>query len=184
MCMHACDRVRALPMRYDAVCARVRRPFVIWPSRWNTHTHMVWTDTINARSCIPAHSDIADRITDSCVRHRRAHVCAHVRAHVCGRAPTHPRRHMRALSVGVERGWLGSQAFQSDLAAAFNADIGAWNTASVTSMQRVCAAFPARQDALGGSSMRRGPMCAAASPMSARVCAQTCGHSHTRCPRV
>jgi surface protein len=32
---------------------------------------------------------------------------------------------------------LGSQAFSS--ASAFNADIGAWNTASVTSMASVCA---------------------------------------------
>jgi surface protein len=39
---------------------------------------------------------------------------------------------MRARSVGVDRGWLGSQAFKS--ASAFNANIGAWNTASVSNM--------------------------------------------------
>ncbi len=62
---------------------------------------------------------------------------------------------MRARSVGVDRVWLGSQAFES--ASVFNADIGAWNTAAVTSLHQVCAAFPAAaarhrtRDALGGS---------------------------------
>jgi hypothetical protein len=65
---------------------------------------------------------------------------------------------MRARSVGVDRMWLGSaagsQAFWS--ASAFNANIGAWNTASVTTLSYVCAAFSARaarhrgRDALGG----------------------------------
>ena len=43
------------------------------------------------------------------------------------------------LPVGVDRGWLGSQAFHS--ATAFNADIGAWNIARVTALSAVCAAF-------------------------------------------
>ncbi len=65
----------------------------------------------------------------------------------------HLRGHMRARSVGVDRGLLGSQAFSS--ASAFNANIGAWNTASVTTLSYVCAAVPARvarpckRDALG-----------------------------------
>ncbi len=62
-----------------------------------------------------------------------------VRVCVCDWARTHLRRHMRARSVGVERGWLGSQAFYS--ASAFNANIGAWNTASVTLCYSVCAAL-------------------------------------------
>jgi hypothetical protein len=108
----------------------------------------------------------------------RARVC------VCDWAPTHPHRTMRARSVGVDRGWFGAQAF--DCLSAFNADIGAWNTARVTTLNNVCAAFSAaaarhrRRHALGGSSMRRGPLCAAALPMRACVCAQTCGHSHAR----
>jgi hypothetical protein len=88
-------------------------------------------------------------------RRTRAHVlrpCARVCA--CDRAATHPGRRMRARSVGVDRVWLGSQAFNS--ASAFNAVIGAWNTARVTSLEEVCAAFSARsarhgrRDALGG----------------------------------
>ncbi len=60
---------------------------------------------------------------------------------------------MRVRSAGVDRGLLGSQAFSS--AAAFNANIGAWNTASVTTLFAVCAGFPAwaarqcKRDTLG-----------------------------------
>jgi hypothetical protein len=38
-----------------------------------------------------------------------------------------------------ESAWLGSQAFF--YASAFNANIGAWNTASMTTMSSVCAVF-------------------------------------------
>ena len=53
---------------------------------------------------------------------------ARIRAETCERPP-----------FGVDRGWLGAQAFYS--ASAFNADIGAWNTASVSNLDSVCAAF-------------------------------------------
>jgi hypothetical protein len=105
-----------------------------------------------------------------------ARVCcvrARARLRVCDWASPHPRRHVRARSVSVDRGWLGSQAFYS--AEAFNANIGAWNTARVTMLDYVCPALSARRDALGGSSMRRRPLCAAAPNMRARGCAQTCG---------
>jgi hypothetical protein len=66
---------------------------------------------------------------------------------------------------------IGSQAFLG--ASAFNVNIGAWNTARVTDLNGVCAAVgPATHhaaDALGRTSMRRGPLCAAAPPMRARV---------------
>ncbi len=66
---------------------------------------------------------------------------------------------------------LGAQAFFG--ASAFNANIGAWNTALVSNMHEVCAApGPAActvADALGRASMRLGSLCAAASPMRARV---------------
>jgi hypothetical protein len=38
--------------------------------------------------------------------------------------------------------WFGSQAFKSALA--FNANIGAWNTAAVTDLSSVCAVLDAR----------------------------------------
>jgi hypothetical protein len=66
---------------------------------------------------------------------------------------THLRRHVRARAFSVDRGWLGSQAFYE--ASAFNANIGVWNTAAVTTLSYVCAAFSARaarqckRDALG-----------------------------------
>jgi hypothetical protein len=66
---------------------------------------------------------------------------------------------------------FGAQAFGS--ASAFNANIGAWNTAAVTTLYQVCAApGPAActtAAALGRASMRRGRLCAAAPPMRARV---------------
>ncbi len=67
---------------------------------------------------------------------------------------------------------FGAQAFSS--AMAFNADIGAWSTARVTTLYGVCAApGPAachrRRDALGRASVRRGSLCAAAPPMLAQV---------------
>ena len=76
-------------------------------------------------------------------RHGRAHaphVCVRVRARACavGRARIRAETCER-LPVGVDRGWLGAQAFRS--ASAFNANIGAWNTAAVTSLSEVYAAF-------------------------------------------
>ncbi len=61
---------------------------------------------------------------------------------------------MRSRSAGVDRVWLGLQAFSG--ASAFNANIGAWDTASVTALSGVCAVFSARaarhrgRDKLGG----------------------------------
>jgi hypothetical protein len=84
-----------------------------------------------------AYFDIDERITDAvCLHHVYSpdvHVCVRVR--LCVRALTFPRRNVRALSVGVDRVRLGSQAF--GMASAFNANIGAWNTALVTSLNAV-----------------------------------------------
>ena len=71
------------------------------------------------------------------------HVCVRVRARACViKRPRIRAETCERLPVGVDRGWLGAQAFYS--ASAFNANIGAWNTASVTSLNEVCAAFSAR----------------------------------------
>ncbi len=92
--------------------------------------------------CTSATLYVEDRITDLCVHHRRAHVSADVRVRAGACAYGRPRicaANVRACSVGVDRMWLGSQAF--NMASAFNANIGAWNSAAVTSMAYVCAAF-------------------------------------------
>ncbi len=73
----------------------------------------------------------------ACTADERVHVRA--RVSVCFRADPFRRRTVRALSVGVDRVRLGSQAFAH--ASAFNANIGAWNTARVTCLAEVCAAF-------------------------------------------
>jgi hypothetical protein len=131
---------------------------------------MVLIDTINAHSCIDAHGFLEDRITDACVHHKRtqrvrpcARACGCVGcARICAE-PCEP-----CLSVWTACGF-GAQAFGS--ASAFNANIGAWNTASVSNMIAVCATFGRRRaaagvaDALGQASMRRGRLCAAAPPM-------------------
>ncbi len=92
-----------------------------------------------------------------------AHMCASMWAWACARgsvclcgcvfgARAHARRAciehastVRALSVGVDRVWFGSQAFKS--ASAFNANIGVWNTGRVSTLSGVCAVFGRRGDA-------------------------------------
>jgi hypothetical protein len=126
--------------------------------------------TYPMHACSYMHARLATPTNGSpmcCPPPTRAHglrPCA--RVCVCDWAPAHLSRHMRAPSAG-------SQAFQ--FASAFNADIGAWNTAHVTTLQSVCAASRAGQRATAGGtrsagcSMRRGPLCAAGLPMRARV---------------
>jgi hypothetical protein len=61
----------------------------------------------------------------------------------CARALVCVRQRVRALHAAAERRVLGAQAFS--FASAFNANIGAWNTARVTTLDSVCAtAGPAR----------------------------------------
>ena len=100
-------------------------------------------------------------------------LCAHALAGSCcglGRKPETQNRASHARRHGP-RGGFGAQAFGS--ASAFNANIGAWNTASVTSLYQVCAApGPAARttaDALGRASVLRGRLCAAAPPMRVRA---------------
>jgi hypothetical protein len=82
----------------------------------------------------------------TCCAHLRARVDAGVRS-----VPTHQRQTVRALSAIVDRVWLAAQAFLG--ASAFNANIGAWNTARVTTLQSVCAAS-------GRAARRMQPGCA------------------------
>ncbi len=94
-------------------------------------------------ACIYIHARLAPPTNGSPMPARRTHApaCARVCACAIGRARIRADTCER-LPVGVDRVWLGSQAFRS--ASAFNANIGAWNTARVTALSYVCAAFPAR----------------------------------------
>ena len=86
------------------------------------------------------------RIAEADMRHVRAQACVRARARVCAWARPHPCRRVRALPAAAEPHGLGWQAFSS--ASAFNANIGAWNTARVASLSKVCAASgPARTTA-------------------------------------
>ncbi len=97
-------------------------------------------------ACIYVHARLATPTNGMRARRTHAPTCcvrARARMCVCDLARKHPCRHMRARSVGVDRVRFGSQAFQS--VSGFNADIGAWNTASVTTLYYVFAAVPARR---------------------------------------
>ena len=119
---------------------------------------------------------LIEPITDAGWHHIRSHVCvlvcAPARACVFGR--TRMRRKAQARSVGVDCVRLGSQAFSS--ASAFNANIGAWNTASVTSLISVCAAF-CRQRATRRA-FSAGPRCRCAWRHRRCVCVCVCAHTY------
>jgi hypothetical protein len=128
-----------------------------------------------------------ERITDACLPHICAHMCARVlaRVRVCflGAHASAPKRAI--IFFGGDCVWLGSQAFYKALQ--FNADIGAWNTACVTSLAGVCLRPAARPSVLGRSSMMSGTvLCGAAPPMRAGVfaCALGIGTRLRRCQLV
>jgi hypothetical protein len=92
-------------------------------------------------ACAAGYTD--ERIADAGPPHTRAHVlrpCARARACAIGR----PR--IRADTCErVPSAWTaGGAARQAFYYGAFNANIGAWNTARVTNLYQVCPAFPAQ----------------------------------------
>ncbi len=154
------------------------------------HTGIVYVHLMHA--CIYMHARLATPTNGSPMRARRTPTCCvRPRARVCACAIGRPRIGADTCerpSVGVDCVWLGSQAFKE--ADAFKANIGAWNTASVTTLSEVCAAFsapggaPPRRDALGGSSMRGAGRCArrrrrcARARVCADVWARACAGAH------
>jgi surface protein len=99
--------------------------------------HRVSQGLVPGASILPA----ARHAVDAPQTRPQVRPCALARMRASVSASTYPRRNMRALSVGVDRVRLILQAFRG--ASAFNANIGAWNTASVTNMYQVRAAFSA-----------------------------------------
>ena len=112
-------------------------------------------------------------VTDAFEHHIRAHVCGRVRVCireseckcVCVCVPAHectcalvsaPK--CASTFIGVDHVWLGSQAFRE--APAFNTNIGAWNTAAVTTLYAVCTNFGQRRTTRRTRSV--GVRCAAA----------------------
>jgi hypothetical protein len=156
-------------MREYAACARVRRALFVRPSIAGTRTYTVYVYTMHGMYLYPCAAGYTDeRIADAGPPHTLAHVprpCA--RVCVCDWAPAHPCRHMRVLSADVDCVRLGSQAFY--VASAFNANIGAWNTARVSDLSSVCAALRPAACHRGGRARpvfdAARPLCAAAPPM-------------------
>ena len=117
--------------------------------RWNAHSQCMYTRCMHASTSMRV---LLHRRTDrrcapaALTRPRAVSVRARVRSGAHASAPTHA----SAFPSAVDRGWLGAQAFQA--ASAFNANIGAWNTARVTTLQWVCA-FSAGGTPRGGSSV-------------------------------
>jgi hypothetical protein len=157
---------------YGRACGLNRRALFVAPSIDGTRTDIVHRFRVHA--CIYIHARLAARTNGSPMRVRRTccvGVCARVRLGAHTPAPTDA-----SAFCSVDRGWLGSQAFNQ--ATASNANIGAWNTASVTTLSYVCAAFPARRRATAAGRARR-VFDAAQAVMLRRV-----GTRMRGCPRV
>jgi hypothetical protein len=124
-------------------CARARARVCVWRraassphSHGPTHTNgsvFVYIPYTHALPCTPI-------VVRACRRGGHApRTRPGVRACALSWARPHPRQCVRALhAAAAERRGLGSQAFHS--ASAFNANIGAWNTVRVTTLDSVCAA--------------------------------------------
>jgi hypothetical protein len=88
------------------------------------------------------HIFVHERIAEADMRRIRSQVCV-ARAPVAYVGAPASSQSVRSPHAAFELPLVGSQAFQSALA--FNANISAWNTASVTDVSIVCATFgPAR----------------------------------------
>ena len=72
-------------------------------------------------------------------RTRAPHASVRARARMRSGADASAPQRAGAFRSASTAGGFGAQAFYS--ASAFNANIGAWNTASVTTLYQVCAAF-------------------------------------------
>jgi hypothetical protein len=111
--------------------------------------------------------------------HACASLCARLRACVCFGACVPVPTRARPFRPAVERVRLGSQAFY--LTTAFSANIGAWNTARVSNMYQVCAAFRPARRARSVGARCGAALVATAPPMRARMCVRT--HTYSL-PRV
>jgi hypothetical protein len=189
---YACGRVRAPTMRGYAACARVRCALFVRPSIGGTRTYTAYAYLMHA--CIYIHARLATPTNGSPMQARRTHsrtccVRARARVRVCDLAPTHPRRHMRARSVGdgprVARlagvllcGGVQREHRRVEHRACHRLEPG---------MRRLSGpggAATAGGTRSAGWSVRRGPLCAAAPPMRARACAavwaRACAGVHVR----
>jgi hypothetical protein len=135
------------------MCASATRSLCKAIHRWNTHIHsaIIPNACMYLYPCAAGYTD--EWIADAGLQPKRAHALrpcaracaigrARIRAGTCERVPP------AWTAVGSAR-----QAFYD--AVAFNTNIGAWNTASVSSMVAVCAVFSAFRPRLGKAALSR-----------------------------
>jgi surface protein len=141
----SCVRVRSRAGADDALirgmCGSATRSLRNAIHRSNTHTHSVRIHNacMYLYPCAAGYTD--ERIADAGPPHTRAHVlrpCARACARAVG-GPSIRAGTCERLAPAWTAGGSARQAFQ--FASAFNANIGAWNTASVTDLSMVCAAL-------------------------------------------
>jgi surface protein len=146
-CVCRC-RTHAYTCIYICICTHLYA--VLLACEYGSLSSQPWIDTHGwvgmyiqyLQTPCPVRRSSHARFAKTNMRHVRAEARVRARARVCAWARPHPRRRVRALPAAAKRRVLGSQAFYS--ASAFNANIGAWNTASVTNLSNVCAAFGPR----------------------------------------
>jgi hypothetical protein len=188
---YACDRVRALTMRLCAACVRVRRALFVRPSIDGTRTGIVYVYMMHA--CVFIHARLATRMNGSPMRARRtrAHVLRPC-ARMCARAIGRPRicadtceRLPSASTAGGSARRRSTLRWRSTRTSARGTPRLSPRCVRYAPPSPARAARHRRRDALGGSSVRRGPLCAAAPPMRVRACVRR--HVGTRmrgCLRV
>ena len=133
--VHTNVPVRGPTARRCRSCVRVRFPLLTAMDRHAPMGRYFYTVYTHTLPCTP----IVVRAYRRGGHAARTRPGVRASALLCGpwaRPP--PRRRVRAPHAAAERRVLGAQAFRS--ASAFNANIGAWNTARVTSLSAVCAA--------------------------------------------
>ena len=86
MCMYGCASEK-MEYMYANISVYIYYNRSGLPFMEHTHIYGIYINTINECIYIHAHSDIEDRITDACVPHMRAHVCARIRAQTCESFP-------------------------------------------------------------------------------------------------
>jgi hypothetical protein len=189
-------------MREYAACVRVRRAYFVRPSIDRTRTYTVYVYTMHA--CIYMHARLATPMNGSPMRARRTHArtcCVRARARVCvcdwaracvrvrlgahASAPTRASAFRRRHRPRVASARRHSRRRRRSTRTSARGTPPQCQTCSRYAPPFRPGGAPLQAGALDGSSMRRGPLCAAAPRMRSRVCQRRRVGTRMRgCPRV